>query len=269
MWFDQGVSEPAHPTRPRRRLLLALLAISTGAAVAAGAALVARDGPEPVTVAAATTTTVATTTTSTIPPTEVPASTDLASPIGEIPAYDAPGGQEVDKVGLWYGYPVTMPIVEERGDWLRIMMPERPNGLTAWVKADQVTRGTSPWRMVLKLSETRVYVYKDGYEAWSAPVGIGKDSTRTPTGRFFVAVIEEPGPADYGPIVLNLSAHSEDIESWEGTGDAITAFHGPFGAEELIRAGGAKVSNGCVRMLPEDQIKMTGITVGTPVDIVA
>ncbi len=237
--------------------------------MAAGAALVARDGPEPVTVAAATTTTVATTTTSTIPPTEVPASTDLASPIGEIPAYDAPGGQEVDKVGLWYGYPVTMPIVEERGDWLRIMMPERPNGLTAWVKADQVTRGTSPWRMVLKLSETRVYVYKDGYEAWSAPVGIGKDSTRTPTGRFFVAVIEEPGPADYGPIVLNLSAHSEDIESWEGTGDAITAFHGPFGAEELIRAGGAKVSNGCVRMLPEDQIKMTGITVGTPVDIVA
>jgi len=112
-------------------------------------------------------------------------------------------------------------------------------------------------------------VYKDGFEVWSAPVGIGRDSTRTPTGSYFVAVVEKPGPAGYGPIVLNLNAHSEDIQSWEGSGDAITAFHGPFGAEALIRSGGGRVSNGCVRMLPEDQLKMDGITIGTPVDIVA
>ena len=77
----------------------------------------------------------------------------------------------------------------------------------------------------------------------------------------------EAGPAGYGPIVLNLNAHSEDIQSWQGSGDAITAFHGPFGAEELIRSGGGKVSNGCIRMLPEDQIKMDGIALGSPVDI--
>jgi len=208
-------------------------------------------------------------TTTTVPTTEVPASTDLASPNGEIAAYDAPGGREIGTVGLWYGYPMTMPVVEERGPWLRIMMPERPNGLTAWVQAGQVTRSTSPWRMVVDLSETRVFVYRDGHETWSAPVGIGEDTTRTPTGSYFVAVVEEPGPPGYGPIVLDLNAHSEDIESWEGTGDAIVAFHGPFGAEQLIRAGGGKVSNGCIRMLPEDQLKMHGITLGTPVDIVA
>jgi hypothetical protein len=198
----------------------------------------------------------------------VPASTDLASPNGEISAYDAPGGNEIGKVGLWYGYPMTMPILEERGTWLRIMMPERPNELTAWVQAEHVTRGTSPWRMVVDLSETRVSVYNDGHETWSAPVGIGADGTRTPTGSYFVAVIEKPGPPGYGPIVLDLNAHSEDIESWDGSGDAIVAFHGPFGAEDLIRAGGGKVSNGCIRMLPEDQRKMDGITLGTPVDIV-
>ncbi len=245
--------------------------MATAAAVVAVAVFVLDDDPQAV-VASPTTTAPAVTTsstTTTVPPPEVPASTELASPNGEIAAFDAPGGKEIDTVGLWYGYPMTMPIVEEQGDWLRIMMPERPNGLTAWVKADQVTRSTTPWRMVLKLSETRVYVYKDGYEAWSAPVGIGKDSTRTPTGSFFVAVVEKPGPAGYGPIVLDLSAHSEDIQSWQGSGDAITAFHGPFGSEEVIRAGGGKVSNGCVRMLPEDQIKMDGVTLGTPVDIVA
>jgi hypothetical protein len=270
VWFHRGVPESGSATTHRRRLLVAILAICGVAAVAAMPALLVRDDGAPVTVATTppTTATSSTTTTSTLPPTVVPVSTDLASPKGEIAAYDAPAGREVAKVGLWYGYPMTMPVLEERGDWLRIMMPERPNGLTAWVSADQVTRSTSPWRMVLDLSETRVHVYKGGYEVWSAPVGIGKDSTRTPTGSFFVAVIEQPGPAGYGPIVLNLNAHSEDIDSWEGTGDAITAFHGPFGAEQLIRAGGGKVSNGCVRMLPEDQIKMVGITLGTPVDII-
>ncbi|MDP1820926.1 MAG: L,D-transpeptidase [Acidimicrobiales bacterium] len=253
-----------------RRTLFGLAAACAVLAAALLALFVTRGDTEPAAITITTTTTTTTTApTTTVPPPTVPVSTELASPKGEIPAYDAPGGREIGTAGMWYGYPMTMPILEDRGEWIRIMMPERPNGLTAWVQADQVTRSTSAWRMVLKLSETRVYVYKDGYEAWSAPVGIGKDSTRTPMGSFFVAVIEKPGPSGYGPIVLDLNAHSEDIQSWQGSGDAITAFHGPFGSQEMIRAGGGKVSNGCIRMLPEDQIKMDGIPLGTPADIVA
>jgi lipoprotein-anchoring transpeptidase ErfK/SrfK len=256
-------------TPGRKRSLFAMLAVLLAVAGALVVIEVTDGDAEPAAVATSTTTTVAPTTTSTIPPPAVPVSTELASPNGEIPAYDAPGGRQINTAGTWYGYDQTMPILEERDGWLRIMMPERPNESTAWVKADQVTRSTSAWRMVLTLSDTRVRVYKDGYEVWSAAVGIGKDSTRTPTGSYYVAVIEKPGPKGYGPIVLDLSAHSEDIQSWQGSGDAITAFHGPFGSEELIRAGGGKVSNGCLRMLPEDQIKMDGIPLGTPVDIVA
>jgi hypothetical protein len=268
MWFHRRVGIELKVGGRRRRGARLLLTLAVLLVVAGATALVVlRDDDAPV-VAPPTTTTVPPPTT-TARPTEVPPSTDLASPKGEVAAYDKPNGAEIGKVGLWYGYPMTMPVLEERGDWLRIMMPERPNGLTAWVQADRVTRSASPWRMVLKLSETRVHVYKDGYEVWNAPVGIGRDSTRTPTGTYFVAVIEKPGPDGYGPIVLNTNAHSEDIESWQGMGDAITAFHGPFGSEELIRSGGGKVSNGCVRMLPEDQIKMDGITAGTPVDILA
>ena len=274
---DEGAAGPgghalaAPPSRWRRRrpALLALLAACFALLVAAIALVATHDEEEPVVAAPTTTTTEPPTTTTTLPPTEVPRSTDLATPNGSIATYDRPEGTAIGEVGFWYGYPMTMPIVEEArsGQWLRIMMPERPNGLTAWVKAADVTRSTTPWRMVLKLSETRVRVYKDGSEVWSAPVGIGRDTTRTPTGKYFVAVIEKPGPHGYGPIVLNLNAHSEDIQSWQGSGDAITAFHGPFGAEALIRSGGGKVSNGCVRMLPEDQIKMDGIALGSPVDI--
>ena len=275
MWFHRAVTEAVHPRRPRRRTVVALIAAALAVLLGAVAVVATRDDDEPV-IAATTTTTVAPTTTSTTSssttttlPTEVPASTELATPKGEVPVYASPEGAAIGTVGFWYGYPMTMPVVQEARDgaWLRIMMPERPNGLTAWVRADTVTRSTSPWRMVLELSETRVHVYKDGFEVWSAPVGIGRDHTRTPTGSYFVAVIEKPGPPGYGPIVLNLNAHSEDIESWQGSGDAITAFHGPFGSEELIRSGGGKVSNGCVRMLPEDQIKMDGVALGSPVDI--
>ena len=273
MWFHHRVTEAEHPRHRHRRAWAAALAAGLALLLVA-VVLVTRggDAEEPVVAATTTTTTEPSTssTTTTEPATVVPASTDLATPKGEVPVYSSPDGAETGTVGFWYGYPMTMPIVQEAqgGEWLRIMMPERPNGLTAWVKADTVTRSTSPWRMVLKLSETRVFVYKDGNEVWNAPVGIGRDNTRTPTGSYFVAVISKPGPTGYGPIVLDLNAHSEDIESWQGSGDAITSFHGPFGAEGLIRAGGGKVSNGCIRMLPEDQIKMDGIALGSPVDIV-
>lgn len=211
-----------------------------------------------------------TTTTTTTAPVghEVKVSTEVASPKGIVDAFDAPDGRRIGDVGLWYGYEMTMPIVEDRGDWLRIMMPERPNGLTAWVRADHVTRSTTPWHMVVDLSEFTLYVYKDGIEQFTASLGIGRDHTRTPTGSYFVAVMEVPGPAGYGPVVVNLNAHSEDIDSWQGSGDAITAFHGPFGSQQLIRSGGGKVSNGCLRMLEEDQLKLAPITEGTPVDIV-
>lgn len=254
-------------TRSRTAVAARLGAGATVVALAGvGAVLTNEDGP-PASRVTTTTSTMAPTTTSTLPPTVVPASTPLASPNGEIAAYDAPDGRRIGTAGTWYGYPMTMPIVEEAPGWVRIMMPERPNGLTAWVRSDEVTRSTSEWRMVLTLSEFRVRIYKDGIEQWSSPVGIGKDSTRTPTGSFFVAVVERPGAPGYGKVVVDLNAHSEDIRSWQGSGDAITAFHGPFGSEALLRAGGGKVSNGCLRMLPEDQIKLDVIPLGTPVDI--
>ena len=83
-----------------------------------------------------------------------------------------------------------------------------------------------------------------------------------------VADLDRVVPDVEAQIVLALNAHSEDIESWQGSGDAITAFHGPFGSQELLRAGGGKVSNGCLRMLNEDQLKLADVSLGSPVDII-
>lgn len=238
------------------------------ALLAAGLAILATNGrPES---AQASPITRATVSSTTVPPPEVPVSTPLATPDGEIPTYNGPNGTEIGTVGFWYGYPMTMPIVEDRGAWLRIMVPERPNGSTAWVQRDDVALSSSAYRVVVRLAETRVVVYKDGYELFTAPVGVGKASTPTAPGHFFVAVVENPGPRGYGPIVLDTSGHSEAIKSWDGSGDAITAFHGPISAssDAAIGTTGTRNSNGCIRMHEADQRKLAVIPLGTPVDII-
>lgn len=235
--------------------------------VAFGAVAVVRWGSEPDAVAEETTTTVPPTTTTTIGPV-VPVSTAVASPHGVVPKFDAPDGNQIGEAGEWYGYDMTMPIVEEQPGWVRVMIPERPNQSTAWLREADVTRSSVAYRIVANIEQTKATVFKDGFPYFSFAFVAGKASTPTPTGNYFVAVVEHDVPHGYGSIVLDLSAHSEAIQSWQGSGDAIIAFHGPFGTESRIRAGGAHLSNGCMRMLPEDQIKLAEIPVGTPVDLV-
>jgi lipoprotein-anchoring transpeptidase ErfK/SrfK len=198
----------------------------------------------------------------------VPASVDLATPHGEVPAYDRPNGQVIGTAGEWYGYSMTMPVVKAGFGWVQVMMPERPNGSTAWVKASDVDMSSTDYRIVVTRSQTHAVVYKAGQPVFDFAIGMGKASTPTPLGSFFVAVVEHDVGHGYGPIVLDLNAHSEAIQSWQGAGDAIIAFHGPFGAQATIAKGGGYVSNGCMRMLPADQAKLGVIPVGTPVDIV-
>jgi lipoprotein-anchoring transpeptidase ErfK/SrfK len=243
------------------------------AALLVGSVVVVRSlDSEPARAAPTTTTTPPTTTTTQPKPAPVVAvSTPLATPNGEINVYDGPNGAVVGTAGLWYGYAMTMPIVEDLGAWLRIMLPERPNGSTAWVQRPDVTLSSTAFRIVIRLPETRLTVYRDGFELFSAPVGIGKDATPTAPGSFFVAVIDNPGPRGYGPIVLNTSGHSEAIQSWEGSGDAITAIHGPISPSSDAQIGttGTRISNGCIRMHEADQLKLAVIPLGTPVDIIA
>jgi len=265
--------EPGVAARAQRSHRVAVLVITVFALLAAGLIVLAQrslDDP-PSQALPVTTVPTSTTTTSTLPPPVVPVSTPLATPNGVIRAYDAPGGVDIGTVGRWYGRPMTMPIVEEQGDWLRVMRPERPNGSTGWVRRDEVTLSSTAFRIVVKLAETRLYVYQDGFELFSAPIGIGTDRTPTAPGSFFVAIVNIPGPHGYGPVVLDTSGHSEVIKSWKGTGDAVTAIHGPISAASDARIGttGTKISNGCIRMHTADQAKLAVIPVGTPVDIIA
>jgi len=205
------------------------------------------------------------------PPVASQASTPLRP---ALPRLDLPiQGRYADAAGWTFSNPTSfgaddpfvMLVTEQRGDWLKVQVPVRPNGTDGWVPASDVTLSETPYRIELSLGERRLRVFNGNDQVLETQVVIGKDETHTPTGRFYVTdKVEQSNPAGaYGPLALPISAYSEQIDEFDN-GVPVIAMHGT-NRPELI---GQNVSNGCIRM-PNDVITRIGETVplGTPVDI--
>ncbi|MDR2347408.1 MAG: L,D-transpeptidase [Bifidobacteriaceae bacterium] len=187
---------------------------------------------------------------------------------GDVAAYAGPGG-EADGIvqGSWWGYPSALPVLERSGGYLLVRLQQRPNEATAWISADGVEISQTPYRIEVDLAARRVRLLNLGQLELEMPAIIGRPATPTPAGHFFVTMLQ-PGPsAGYGKQVLVLSAHSETIDDWKGSGDAVVAIHGPLGNEASVDLAGA-VSNGCVRIHLADLDALAAVVPpGTPVDI--
>jgi lipoprotein-anchoring transpeptidase ErfK/SrfK len=129
--------------------------------------------------------------------------------------------------------------------WLKVRLPGRPNGRKGWmVRRGTVVRTTS-WHVVVRTSKRRVLVYRHGRLVRSFAAVVGKPSTPTPHGQFFVeeSVRMLPGSAG-APFALALSARSNVLQEFEG-GPGQIAIHG---VENLGGPPGTAVSHGCVRL---------------------
>jgi lipoprotein-anchoring transpeptidase ErfK/SrfK len=113
-----------------------------------------------------------------------------------------------------------------------------------------------------------VELFNQARQVAAFPAGVGTPTDPTPTGHFFVVLFAAPPSAGYGPFVIVTSAHSNTISDWEESGDAITAIHGPLGADAAIGTTGARISHGCIRLHDADLAQLRDIPAGTPVDIV-
>ncbi|HWY18682.1 MAG TPA: L,D-transpeptidase [Solirubrobacteraceae bacterium] len=149
--------------------------------------------------------------------------------------------------------------------WLDVMLPGRPNGSTGWI-AQQGTRPlVTPWRIVVDLAARRVSLYGNGRMARSFQAVVGKPSTPTPTGRFFVEemVQMQAGEAG-GPYALALSARSNVLREFEGGPGQI----GIHGRDNLGGTLGTAASHGCVRVATASIDWLAArIGPGTPVTI--
>jgi lipoprotein-anchoring transpeptidase ErfK/SrfK len=129
--------------------------------------------------------------------------------------------------------------------WLRVRLPGRPNGHTGWIERAGTTERRTDWHIVVDLSIREAIVYRRGLAVRTFAVVVGKPSTPTPRGRYFVEEsIQLTAGQVGGPYALALSARSNVFQEFEG-GPGQIALHG------LAYVGGVPgtaVSHGCVRL---------------------
>jgi lipoprotein-anchoring transpeptidase ErfK/SrfK len=151
--------------------------------------------------------------------------------------------------------------------WLQVMLPGRPNGLTGWIAIEGTRKLMTAWHIVVELSARRVSVYNNGHLVRRFQAIVGKPSTPTPTGQYFVEETlqmsaGEPG----GPFALALSARSDALQEFEG-GPGQIALHG---RENLGGTLGSAASHGCVRLATASiEWLAARIGPGTPTTILA
>jgi lipoprotein-anchoring transpeptidase ErfK/SrfK len=137
-------------------------------------------------------------------------------------------------------------------------------------QAETIAPQETQTRIVLSLSDRRVYLYDGDKVQASYPVAVGKPGWETPTGEFSVLdkalnpVWEnpwtgetiQPGPdSPLGPAIIVFQLDEEGMYAFHGTSN-----------EELI---GQAVSHGCVRMRNEDILAMyEQVDLRTPVEVI-
>ncbi|HEV7615948.1 MAG TPA: L,D-transpeptidase [Solirubrobacterales bacterium] len=133
------------------------------------------------------------------------------------------------------------------GSWLRVRLPGRPNGHAGWISTNWTRQTSTPWRLRVALSTRRLTVYRGGRVRREFRAVIGKPSTPTPRGAFFIE--ESLALSSYeagGPFALATSARSNVFQEFEGGPGQI----GIHGTNNLSGAPGNAASHGCIRLRP-------------------
>lgn len=166
-----------------------------------------------------------------------------------------------------YGFPTTLSVLDQTrlcsgATWYRVRLAHWPNGTTGWVRATDVATTKLRVRIVVDVSAHQLTLYRAGHVVLRSPAAIGKPSTPTPLGTFFVTqrFVVDPPTGAYGPRALGISAFSNVLRSWRDGGPI-----GIHGTDETFSIG-KPVSHGCVRLPNDLIIKLFAVTpLGTPV----
>jgi hypothetical protein len=149
--------------------------------------------------------------------------------------------------------------------WLKIRVPKRPNGLTGWVRESALGPLHTVHTLVRVNKHTlRVTLYDGGRKRFSARIGVGKASTPTPSGHFWIREkFRVGGHTLYGPRAIGTSAYAPYLTDWPGGG--VVGLHGT-NQPSLIPG---RPSHGCIRLRNADILRLYKLApVGTPIDIV-
>jgi hypothetical protein len=147
------------------------------------------------------------------------------------------------------GFPEVYLVLRSWSDgkgriWRELRIPGRPNGRTGWVRDSALgPLYRVRTRLVVDRRKLRATLYKRGRRIWSAPVGVGKQSTPTPAGHFWIREkFKTHGSGGiYGPVAFGTSDYSV-LSDWPGGG--VIGIHGTN--EPSLIPG--RPSHGCIRV---------------------
>ncbi len=162
------------------------------------------------------------------------------------------------------GERTTLPVLRRtdppRGQiWLRVRLPGRGLGWsshpqTGWISARNTQLFTTTWRIVVRLGARQVIVYH-GRARRIFPAIVGKPSTPTPAGEYFVEENVHLGPyAVGGPYALATSDRSNVLQEFDG-GPGQIALHGLHNVGGQL---GTAESHGCIRLADSAIVWLAG-----------
>ena len=136
---------------------------------------------------------------------------------------------------------------------------------TGWIGAAGTRPLVTVWHIVVEVASERVVVYRAGRPLRSYRAIVGKSSTPTPRGHYFVEeTVRLPASQPGAPYALATSARSNVLQEFEG-GPGQIALHG---LDNLAGQLGTAVSHGCIRLADSAITWLAGrIGPGVPVTI--
>lgn len=158
-------------------------------------------------------------------------------------------------------------------EWMPVPEPELPplGDYSKFIPFEQLYPGRTALgtHLVIRLSERRVYVYRQERVLSSYPIAVGKEGWETPTGSFEVfqmlrnPIWEHPWTGELVYPGPDNPLGARWIGFWSDGTDSI-GFHGTPN-EDLI---GQAVSHGCVRMRNQDILSLYAqVEIGVPVTV--
>jgi hypothetical protein len=162
-------------------------------------------------------------------------------------------------------YLVLSKTTDAKGvEWARIRIPARPNGKTGWVKRDDLGDfHTVHTKLLIDRRKLRATLFRNGRKIFSARVGVGKASTPTPAGHFWIREkFRVRGAPVYGTHAFGTSAYAPTLSDWPNGG--VVGLHGTN--QPYLIPG--RPSHGCIRFKnPDIQRLYKLVPVGTPLEI--
>lgn len=182
-----------------------------------------------------------------------------------------PGARRVGRVHLFTedGFPEVDLVAAQRRDhagrlWLRVRQPQTPRAVAGWAPPAAFSAPQAVHtRFVVDRSGERATLYRDGRALWRGRVGVGKASTPTPPGGYWIREkFTVSGDGLYGTRAFGTSDYSPFETDWPGGG--IVGIHGTD-EPQLIPG---RPSHGCIRIRNAAIERLYPLMpVGTPVVI--